>query len=121
MRANVLMVVLAVAVSALVGRCDGADLELVGDLPADAGADDDVVMDDEGAASASCGCGAELAELRAVVGELLERADWTDTRIRDTAGILADGTEEVRAATDALRDQVSDLRRRVEALEAAGL
>lgn len=49
--------------------------------------------------------------------DLREQTDWTDTRIRDTAGILADQITAVRADTDSLRDQLADLRRRVEVLE----
>ena len=113
MRANMMAVVLAVAVSAVVGRCDGG-VDLGGDLPADAGAADDV-LDVE--VPVVCGCDAELAELRGQVGELRERADWTDTRIRDTAGILADQIADLRVDADVMRDQVAELRRRVEVLE----
>lgn len=89
-----------------------------------------------------CTCGREIAQVAAdclaavaaaeaaalareqevadnAAADLQEQTDWTNTRIRDTSGILADQIAAVRTDTDALRDQLADLRRRVEVLEVA--
>lgn len=51
--------------------------------------------------------------------ELQEQTDWTNARLHNADAILADQITDVRTATDALRDQLADLRRRVEVLEGA--